>query len=401
MKTSVKRAVWLTIGLILLLPQISHSNAGGLIRGNEIGEIYFTGPTPYYYGASGLYHSTDNGQQITLQFSDSTDDFIGSLLSDACDSCLYLLKTGDEQSLRLSNNDGLSWTTVSNQVFGNGSVYDAGIVAGEIYRPINDLGSGIERSTNYGYSFTPCAAIGLPDTSWIYSLALGSIAGEVYLLTCWNDYYYSADSGESFTYLGNLWQAGAPNYSYLISGSQVDEMYLFHYDSQCLYQITQQGQSVTLAEDFDLPNWSLWPSAGKEPGRLYVRANWFNLGNYGGVIRIYTSDNSGNSWTMVEHLINTNGVQPVNPALPQTQSLALWPNPTNSRLNIGWWCNFHGLLDLRIYNPSGRVVYQTNSFTAYGYWEKQLDLENFPSGLYLVKLITQSGVVNKSFCLLK
>lgn len=402
MKKSVKWAAIIALGLIFFFPLISFSSSGGLIKGNEIGEIYFTGPTLSYYGASGIYHSTNNGQQITLQFSDSTDDFIGSLLSDVCDSCLYLLKTGDEQSLRLSKNDGSSWAMVASQVFGNGSVYGSGIVAGEIYRPINELANGIERSTNYGYSFTPCTAIGFPDTSWIYSLALGSIAGEVYLLTCWNDYYYSADSGESFTYLGNLWQAGAPNYSYLVSGSQMDEMFLFHYDSQRIWRITEQGQTLELFADFELGGWSVWVTAGNLPGQFYLRANYFDFGSYGGRTRIYLTENYGASWTMTEYLISPNGVINPEPALPENQDLAVWPNPTNASLSVGFYLTQPASVTIEVFDLTGRLVLTKKPLTNFvGYQSAQLDLTTLTSGAYFLRLTGKFQTPLAKFCLVK
>lgn len=392
------------ICLVLLLtfnPRVSNGSSGGIVHGNAIGEIYFTGPAVEGFGNLGLYKSDNFGQIISKLAVDTTTDFYGSLLADAYDSCLYRLRTGDYNSITLTRNDGWGWELISYQVNGNGAGYDAGCSEGEVYRIDTEYAHGLERSTNYGYTYQLCTALGFPDSSTIYSLALGSEPGEVYLLTQWNDFYYSNDSGETFGYLSNLWNLGAPNYSYLISGSQMDEMFLFHYDSQRIWRITEQGQNLELVADFDLYGWTVWVTAGKEAGRLYLRANSFNFGSFGGVIRIYTTDNYGSDWTMIEHLIDPNGVISDDPLLPTNQKLEVWPNPTNASLTVGFIVLKPAEVKIEIYNLSGNLVLSQQRSVDNGYQVEQLNLSHLASGTYFLRLAGQPIFQLTKFCLLK
>lgn len=78
-----------------------------------------------------------------------------------------------------------------------------------------------------------------------------------------------------------------------------------------------------------------------------------------------------------------------NESFVNQNDVSLWPNPTQNNLNIN---NLKGkVTEISIYNFEGMLVYQnTNIGTV-------VDVSNFASGLYIVKIITEEGEFTKKF----
>ncbi len=70
-------------------------------------------------------------------------------------------------------------------------------------------------------------------------------------------------------------------------------------------------------------------------------------------------------------------------------SFSLWPNPTHNILNIN--ASNNGFSNTKIYDLQGKLIYMKEMETL------SIDVSNFNSGLYILKLQTENGEISKKF----
>jgi hypothetical protein len=77
--------------------------------------------------------------------------------------------------------------------------------------------------------------------------------------------------------------------------------------------------------------------------------------------------------------------------LQSSSSILLFPNPTSDIINISYQKESDKINSLAIYSTNGKLLYQINKEV------KNIDVSNFASGLYILKMKTNRGEVNRRF----
>lgn len=392
--------------LLIILPLIA-SNAFGsaqyIISGWEPGEIYFVGFHPQYWGFAGFYYSSDYGENIELRDSIVTENEFGILLADADENTIHrLFYDYILEDHMLSRDGGFSWESV-NSGLSPSKTYAAGVIPGEIYRKSIEPIINMEYSLNYGSEFTICSTLGFPDTLNIYTAALGSDSGEVYIWTNQGHLYYSSDYAEHFTYLGNFYQsAGVLPYSQLTNGAEPGEIYVFYHDYKKIWRIYDYGANVEVIADFPHGiSWGCGMASGREPGEVYFYAIWTDF-YPGGVMEIWHTNNYGQDWDMYEHVVQYNGVEKGVSPLPSIAQLQIYPNPANPSFTIEYNLPAAQSVGLNIYTLMGQTLWQYRpGFQLPGKYQIFFDGENFPSGMYVVRLEASQEITTKKVIVLR
>ncbi|MBU1131238.1 T9SS type A sorting domain-containing protein [Patescibacteria group bacterium] len=400
----MKTVIVLAISAVLLFCfwQTSYSSSGAITPGSNNGEIYFTGPGPSVLGNAAVYQSLNSGADITIQFTNPTTISVGSLISDKTPNMLYRLDY-DPYEFKLSDDGGQSWELV-NGLIGNNTLYDAGCLEGEIYRRADDC--CLERSTDFGENYILCSSQGIPDTSWIYSLALGSQPGEVYVCTYWLDLYRSDDFGETFSFCSNFWNLAEVSGSrpILKSGYRPGEIYFFNYNVNIIWQSADNGQSFELIKDFDVigAGWLICDMTAGRDNAIYFSAVDINLYQPGGKIEIYVSYNNGLDWETHTHIISSSGITENTTALPNELELSIFPNPANPNFTVGYHLPVMSNVTMEIYNLRGQTILTTTTIQGSGFhqWQPPPPF-NLASGNYFVILKTEQGIQKERLCIIK
>ena len=69
-----------------------------------------------------------------------------------------------------------------------------------------------------------------------------------------------------------------------------------------------------------------------------------------------------------------------------TNDVVIYPNPVNDELKIKF-NNGISNTDIKIYDITGKIIYETNYNDINGVGEIDIDLTNVPKGLYLVEIL--------------
>jgi uncharacterized protein (DUF1501 family) len=83
--------------------------------------------------------------------------------------------------------------------------------------------------------------------------------------------------------------------------------------------------------------------------------------------------------------------------LENTEKLDIYPNPASSYIKFEFFLEHHGDVTLQVFNPEGRMVYQSAGFKNYGRNEIGLDLSDMPTGHYFVHLKNTKQVFTGKF----
>ncbi|MBW8051597.1 MAG: T9SS type A sorting domain-containing protein [Cytophagales bacterium] len=104
-------------------------------------------------------------------------------------------------------------------------------------------------------------------------------------------------------------------------------------------------------------------------------------------------------------ITDTNGCTSISAAFSVTISsikedesiygLKIYPNPNTGKFNIVMNITQAENLELKIVNNLGQVLFRENLKQFKGIYEKQLDLNKYPAGIYNLQLISKKGVINK------
>ncbi len=69
----------------------------------------------------------------------------------------------------------------------------------------------------------------------------------------------------------------------------------------------------------------------------------------------------------------------------------VYPNPTQSELNIETFVSQKGALNTQITDPSGRIIYSEKEEAAAGLYQKKIQIRDYSSGVYYLKITDTSG----------
>ena len=216
-----------------------------IISGSNPGEIYILGPIQTEKEKKGLYRSFDSGQSIELidSVANIYYEYYSGLLDDVEDDVFYAVASIPIFSFFRVTGQAQNWQMMAASNYYHLG-YASGVIPGEIYRRMEDDYERLERSDNSGMTYTPCASAGIGDSSSVYSAALGTEPGEVYIWGYHSEFFRSLNYAESFTYLGEFWEHDSINYATrLINGCEPGEVYVIH-DYGYIWRLSEYGRQV-------------------------------------------------------------------------------------------------------------------------------------------------------------
>jgi hypothetical protein len=73
----------------------------------------------------------------------------------------------------------------------------------------------------------------------------------------------------------------------------------------------------------------------------------------------------------------------------------VYPNPAKENLNLTFTLPELQSLTVQLVSASGNVVYNQTEDNFSGYYFETIDVKNFSAGIYLLRIISDKGVVNK------
>jgi len=75
------------------------------------------------------------------------------------------------------------------------------------------------------------------------------------------------------------------------------------------------------------------------------------------------------------------------------EGLSIYPNPVSDRLNISFSLSMSEMINIEIYNMNGQLVYHTLEWGTAGQNLKFISFNNYPSGLYTLRLYSRDGFI--------
>ncbi len=121
------------------------------------------------------------------------------------------------------------------------------------------------------------------------------------------------------------------------------------------------------------------------PSSIYCSSPYLTL--------LFISDNKNTgqgwdaNWSSSSDINEINGLS----------SVVLFPNPATNYLKVQIQIEKTFIGEMNIYNSNGQLVFVKNISANEGVFEDQINIENFPSGLYLICLKNREGQINMKF----
>ena len=78
-----------------------------------------------------------------------------------------------------------------------------------------------------------------------------------------------------------------------------------------------------------------------------------------------------------------------------SSSLNVAPNPANESININFVNQIADDTQLKMYTTNGQLIFHENLNQFVGNYRKNLDVTNYPKGIYFIQMITNNNVVTK------
>ena len=75
--------------------------------------------------------------------------------------------------------------------------------------------------------------------------------------------------------------------------------------------------------------------------------------------------------------------------------LSVFPNPNTGDFTIKLKTRQTEMMTIKIYNLLGQVIFTDRSEKVKGYYEKRLDLNDYPVGVYELQVNTDNGVITR------
>lgn len=72
-----------------------------------------------------------------------------------------------------------------------------------------------------------------------------------------------------------------------------------------------------------------------------------------------------------------------------------FPNPANNFINISFETENAKKLQLKIYDPTGRLVFSEEEFDVRGRYSKSVDLTTFPKGIFIINLVIDDYLMSR------
>jgi hypothetical protein len=240
-----------------------------LTRGADTAEIYLSCQwyaDPDYITWNGIFHSTDNGQTLSVQRKTNFLVESGTIFGDSATGVLYQIPFIDQDTFGVSSDYGV---TFEKKYFNDIYKEAAGCMAGELYIS----GWGLYRGTDYGNTFTFQSnydSLRLQD--------VGTLPGELYWLKSPVrnplKLAYSNDFGQTYS----IHEVILPGISTMFDdyaihrGTEPGEIYFVIWPDLSTFKIFHSfdyGQTTTFQSSVDTTSGEIFYTAGRTPGTFY------------------------------------------------------------------------------------------------------------------------------------
>jgi len=245
-----------------------HNSSRHITRGGDTAEIYIS--CQWYADANyitwnGIFHSTDNGQSLSVQRKTNWLVECGNIYGDSMSGALFQIPFHSQDTFAISYDYG---KTFEPKYFHIVPYSVAGCMAGETYTS----SWGLYRGTDYGTTFTLQS---IRDSLTLQEV--GTLPGEVY---CYKGppmrplgLAYSNDYGQNFT-VSFINIPGIPLYDEcdLQRGTQPGELFFViwkNVDTVALFHSFDYGQTLTFQSYMLYTRDELLYTAGRTPGTFY------------------------------------------------------------------------------------------------------------------------------------
>ncbi|MCK9218946.1 MAG: T9SS type A sorting domain-containing protein [Bacteroidales bacterium] len=367
----------------------SYYSTRHLTRGADTAEIYLSCQwyaDQNYITWNGIFHSTDNGQTLSVQRKTNFLVESGTIFGDSTAGALFQIPFIGQDTFGVSFDYGVSF---EKKYFNDIYFETAGSMAGELYIS----GWGLYRGTNFGSNFTWQSA---HDSLRLQEV--GTLPGELFWTKGMGDnpikLAYSNDYGQSFT-LSNVTLPVIPiqmnvfNDCDIHRGTLPGELYFViwkRYDSIMLFHTFNYGQTVTFQGYMFQTTDEVLYTAGRTPGTFYyVRREICGTPPcLHSCLWIYFSRDYGMTFTTYFHDLDSlyTGIARKE-VLPE---IKVFPNPANERITFR--CGGPqpvGNTYIRIYNLLGKSV--TEGILPKGQPEITMDVRNLAPGIYYYDIL--------------
>jgi ligand-binding sensor domain-containing protein len=349
---------------------------------------------------SGLYYSANNGVSWNLMNMGISDP----VLSLAIDDSIIFVGTADYGVYSTSNN-GNSWSKLINGLakdlctatyYGITalSICDSNIFAGTF--------NGIYLSTNKGYLWVPVdstlaygvisSLVTKGDTEWI-----GTYGGGIFLSSNNEISWEASDTGltndtiNAMVISGNNIFAGTNSGVFKSANHRNSWVPLStgfpNYSDTVIYGFAASGDTIF---------------AGTEYSGVYLSSNngnnWSSLNNgldttANSVLSLIIKGNyiyAGTQLGVWKHqLYEVTGIKEIN----NDNNITVYPNPADKQIQI--ISNPCSVNNVELYNLLGEIIY--SSPAAVNQSPVTINIEDIPSGVYIVKVETEKGEIIKKF----
>jgi len=331
-------------------------------RGADTAEFYLW---CYWYQSQStqwyaLYHSSDNGQTISIQRKAKFSESMGQIYGDAAPGTLFQIPFHSVDSIGVSFDTGQTFQEKYASLAHGGL---ASCVPGEVYlyRSGSSIMPGLYRSIDYGDSYTfqsnvdsvnPCDVGVLPGE--LFGLKYPYYTGPLGLA-------YSSDHGQTFS-VSLINFPGAPIFEYcqVHRGTQAGELFFFvlkTFDTIYIYHSFNYGQNLTLKNIIPYSigvSDETYCTAGRAPGSVYIVRRgvcdlmfnphtclWIDFSRDYGVTFTTFYHDLDSTYTSVQHE-------------PGQKDFRVFPNPTCDKLVIELSDNWNIPFDPNISSTSSK-----------------------------------------------
>ena len=369
LKTIVMKKQFSQTILLIVFCIITINSYSQITRGAVPGEIYIS--NEWYidnqYLHFGIFHSTDNGEHISPQYSNLEtpppgEMRVGIVLGDATPGALY---NYGHNELWVSFDYGESWEFIES--YGSGR-YTSGSTEGIMYKNGTDVAGTLFFSDDYGSFFAE------KNEDIKFFIEVGTEIGELYgksgSASEGYNIKYSNDYGLNFltTPIDSTVAYWTPSghYPQISRGTEPGELYLvswwpdYHYkifhSVDTGYTWTQQYESGYI----DIYYWGVQYTAGREPGSFYVKRTTIDPTHTHIIVYIDYSSDYGQTFTTYVHELTPNFTS-ISTNEIVTVNLSNYPNPFTDYTTISFNIseNNHNPM-LNIYDIYGNPVVHIN-----------------------------------------
>lgn len=360
-----------------------------MTRGGDTAEIYLSCEwyaDPNYITWNGIFHSTDNGQTISLQRKTNFLIESGKIFGDSTTGVLYQIPIVGQDTFGVSFDYGV---TFEKKYINDIYLETAGCMAGEVY--ISSW--GLYRGTDYGNNFTWQSAF---DSLQLQEV--GTLPGELYWVKQ-NGYNplklaYSNDYGQTFSIIPVYFPQVPSMFDYcdIHRGTEPGELYFvvwLYYAEIALYHSFDYGHTVTL-QSYMFQTWDeIFYTAGRTPGSFYYarREVCGTPPCLHSCVWIYFSRDYGVTFTTYFHNLDSTltGVS----QKEFRPELKVFPNPASDKLIFRSGADSQDeACEIQLYDLMGKSVYQ--GILRKNQTEVSLDIRTITPGIYFYEIIQRN-----------